>query len=327
MTRRLLTLAMALYSLPVHALELENPVSCNIGADCFIQNYVDTDPSPVAYRDHRCGALSYDGHDGTDFRLSSVNEIASNVSVLAAAAGTVRAVRDGMADINVKSSGKAGVKDKECGNGVLVEHGGGWETQYCHLANGSVAVREGQTVKAGGKLGFIGMSGMAEFPHLHLSVRHNGKELDPFTGRETGSVCGQEAKPDQLWSASSGLRNFYQPTALLSAGFRAGAPDTRGGLDGLDAQKSLPSDTSALVIWVNIMGVQAGDMLEVKLVPPAGETRIFSNIFKERKAQMFYYTGIKNKGGGFPAGFYEGRISLKRNGETVFQRAISAAVE
>lgn len=57
--------------------------------------------------------------------------------VVAAAPGRVRGVRDGVSDASVRDTGTEAVKDRECGNGVLIEHGDGWETQYCHLQRAS----------------------------------------------------------------------------------------------------------------------------------------------------------------------------------------------
>ena len=44
------------------------PIDCEIGVSCFIQNYVDRDPTP-GRADYRCGHLSYDKHKGTDIRI------------------------------------------------------------------------------------------------------------------------------------------------------------------------------------------------------------------------------------------------------------------
>src|SRR5262245_33586118 len=44
------------------------PLECGANASCFIQNYADHDPGPAA-RDPTCGPLTYDGHDGLDFRV------------------------------------------------------------------------------------------------------------------------------------------------------------------------------------------------------------------------------------------------------------------
>ena len=73
-------------------LRLQLPVACVIGSTCFVQHYVDEDLSPNS-RDYQCGTLTYDGHDGTDFRVPSLAAQKAGVSVLAAARGRVLRVR------------------------------------------------------------------------------------------------------------------------------------------------------------------------------------------------------------------------------------------
>src|SRR5262245_17608090 len=162
-----------------HAIELGRPIDCEIGRTCFIQNYVDHDASPDV-RDYRCGTLTYNGHNGTDFRLPTVAAQRSGVNVLAAADGQVLRTRDGMADISISAAGAPSVADRECGNGVVISHAEDWETQYCHLAQGSLRVKAGDRVVAGQPIGHVGLSGKTEFPHLHLTVRRGGKVVDPF---------------------------------------------------------------------------------------------------------------------------------------------------
>ena len=93
------------------------PVACELGRACFIQNYVDADPSASA-RDYTCGTLSYDGHNGIDFRLPTTAAQQAGVDVLAAAPGRVLRRRDGMADISVREGSRDAVKGAECGNAV-----------------------------------------------------------------------------------------------------------------------------------------------------------------------------------------------------------------
>src|SRR3954469_22190120 len=104
-------LAAPLQAAPVFSLPLE----CEIGSACVVQNHVDRDPGPAA-RDYRCGFLTYDGHKGTDIRVSDRARYKDGVAVLAAAPGRVRAVRDGMAD------GER-VAGREAGNSVVIQHG------------------------------------------------------------------------------------------------------------------------------------------------------------------------------------------------------------
>ncbi|MDP1578512.1 MAG: M23 family metallopeptidase, partial [Cypionkella sp.] len=247
-----LTLSMAL-AFPAGAFELAFPADCRLGDTCYIQQYVDHDPGPSA-QDFTCGPLSYEGHDGTDIALPSRAAMFAGVNVLAAGAGTVKGLRDGIADFAPV------VADKECGNGVLVDHGGGWETQYCHMKQGSVRVQVGDAVVPGSVLGQIGQSGMAEFPHLHLSVRHNGAELDPFAPDSLTS-CG--APGPGLW----GEPLAYQPGGLLSLGISAAIPDYPAVKAGL-ASPDLPKDAPALVVWAFLFGAQAGDAILFRLTGP-----------------------------------------------------------
>ena len=60
---------------------------------------------------------------------------------------------------------------------LVIDHGEGLETRYAHLKD--FAVRPGQRVEAGAKVGTVGMSGRTTGPHLHFEVRNSGQALDP----------------------------------------------------------------------------------------------------------------------------------------------------
>ncbi|MEX2648168.1 MAG: M23 family metallopeptidase, partial [Alphaproteobacteria bacterium] len=224
-TRSLLALvAAALWPVAAagQAPRFEVPIDCAVGRDCFVQNYVDQDAS-AGYADFACGSLSYDGHDGTDIRLTNLVAMTRGVAVLAAADGTVLRTRDGMDDVSVAEIGAEAVEGREAGNGVIIDHGDGWETQYGHLRKGSVRVAPGQRVAAGEPIGLVGLSGGTEFPHVEFVVRHGGEEVDPFIGLAPGSGCGVGDAP--LWSAAAMSRLAYRAGGLLSAGFATEAPD------------------------------------------------------------------------------------------------------
>jgi murein DD-endopeptidase MepM/ murein hydrolase activator NlpD len=149
---------------------------------------------------------------GIDLRLRTTADVEKGVAVKAGADGVVIGARDGMEDQLVRSDAdRAAIKDRECGNGVLLDHGQGWHTQYCHLRKGSVAVSQGDQVDAGAKLGEVGYSGDAAFAQVHLQVTKDDKVVDPFL-TDANAACGKEgtmlgAAPVQLW-----LRSVSRPT-------------------------------------------------------------------------------------------------------------------
>lgn len=61
------------------------------------------------------------------------------------------------------------------GNYVVIDHGNGEFSVFAHMKKGSVAVKAGDRVKQGQKIGEIGWSGDAMFPHLHYQLQRDAK--------------------------------------------------------------------------------------------------------------------------------------------------------
>lgn len=283
------------------------PVDCTLGETCYIQQYVDHDPGPGT-RDFTCGGLSYDGHKGTDFGLPTHAAMARGVNVLAAAPGIVGGIRDGMEDRLFAGEDLGG---RDCGNGVVLRHADGWESQYCHLQKGSVQVRSGQVVEAGAVLGRVGLSGRTQFPHLHLSLRHEGAVVDPFAP-DGAEACGSDRT---LWIT----RLNYTPGGLLDIGFAPGVPDFDAVQAGT-ADRIPPDRHSALVGFALAFGGQKGDVVEIAIDGPAGEV-ITTNIEIDRaQASFFRAAGRKRQAEGWPAGDYVLTVRFLRDGAVVDSR-------
>ena len=74
---------------------------------------------------------------------------------------------------------KAG-RESGYGNRVEIQHANGYITTYNHLSGYARGLTEGQRVRQGQVVGYLGMTGLATGPHLHYEVIVNGHFVDPL---------------------------------------------------------------------------------------------------------------------------------------------------
>jgi hypothetical protein len=294
---------------------LSLPIACVPGRTCEVQHYVDRDPGP-GVRDYRCGAQTYEKHNGVDIRLPDMAAQRRGVNVLAAAAGRVTRLRDGVQDISVHAPGAPPVANQECGNGVVVDHGGGWETQYCHMARGSLVVKVGDTVAAGAPLGRVGLSGNTEYPHVHMTVRHAGQVVDPFAP-DMAAACGPQPG---LWTAQAAAGMPYRSGAVLNAGFAGGAVS----MADVEEARVAPAraDAPYLVAYARGIALSQGDVIELDLKGPGGASLAHSRLppLDRWKAQHIAYVGKKRPPAGWPPGVYTTDYTVWRGGKAAATR-------
>lgn len=291
------------------------PVACEMNIDCFIQQYVDVDPSRSA-QDFTCGPLTYDGHKGTDFRLRDRQMMRDGVAVIASEGGVVKGVRDGMQDVDVTTiGGRAALGGKDCGNGVRIDHGNGWSSQYCHLRRGSVQVRNGQQVQRGQQIGLVGMSGAAAFPHVHVTFRKDGEVIDPYRGIGPAQACGGSYQP--IWSDDVTEQTAYRPGGILTVGMHGDPDMTYEDIkEGRGNPAAIATDAPALIAWAHVFGIRKDDILRTRITGPDGGT-FFENVSKphpKNQAQSWKWSG-KRARSGLVAGEYRALIELVRDGK------------
>lgn len=111
--------------------------------------------SPFGLREHPVTGAG-DFHTGVDIAA------AEGADILAAYPGVVAEV--GSSEIY--------------GNYLVLDHGGGLTTRYCHCS--LVLAREGQRLRAGARIAEVGSTGMVTGPHLHFEARVRGDLIQPL---------------------------------------------------------------------------------------------------------------------------------------------------
>lgn len=285
------------------------PLDCSLGQDCYVQNYVDRAPGPGA-RDVACRHLTYDGHKGTDFALTSFEAMEQGVAVFAAAPGTVRATRDGMPDLGLAGTPPEELANRDCGNGIVIDHADGWQTQYCHLRRGSVSVKEGEEVAAGQTIGAVGYSGRSEFPHVHLSLRHDGAVIDPFDIAPPSACAGDPEADLPAWAGPVP----YSGSGLIALGVASEVPGYDEVQSGAAGHGRLPASAPALVGWAFAYGTRAGDRLAITLTDPTGAVAFEHEASFERDQARAYRAAGRKARGDWQAGIWRLDVRLLSEG-------------
>jgi hypothetical protein len=161
----------------------------------------------------------------------------------------------------------------------------------------------------------IGASGLAEFPHVHLSIRRDGVTVEPLTGRPLrlgAEACGDTT--DGLFEPSVERLLSRSPTAILDLGVAKAPPE----LPNLVREGGPPlvKLSEAIVVWVWAINVEQGSLFRIQLLDQ-DRTPILdikTRALEGRKANYLAYVGGKH---GTRAGVYDLRIELLAGTQTV----------
>jgi murein DD-endopeptidase MepM/ murein hydrolase activator NlpD len=313
-----------LFAVPALAIELGLPAQCELGKTCFMQQYPDMDGGSGA-ADPLCGSQSYDGHKGTDLRILSLKDMEKGYPVIAVADGKVLRIRDGETDHLVETEeDRARISGKECGNGLVMQLEDGYEVQYCHLKKGSLAVKPGTDVRKGDRLGDVGSSGLAQFPHVHITVSRNGETLDPLTGRKLSEGCTQTFQEDaSLFSSGIVEKLDLKKPDILASGL-AGKPIDHQALvtDGPPPQVS--SSDSVFVAWAWFANLRKGNTIRLVLKDGQGNTLV-DNTSKPLDRDKATFSAFAGKKRTLSPGSYEVDISVMQD-DTLLRSASTAII-
>ena len=285
---------------------LQFPVKCELNKDCWISEYPDVDASDD-WHDYTGGKRTTNNHLGTDILIKDLNEMEKGVPVHAASNGVVTAVRDEVNDINVKEIGTNTVDKIGCGNAAVISLGNGWTNIYCHLRKGSVTVKKGDNVSAGQRPGYVGMSGLAETPHLHFQVQHFKELVDPFTGN---SLNTSKKITHTLWSNNVIKQLKYYPTFI----YNIGVTDKNSNIIDLQSGKVLPvalnSNMPVVFLWADIFGLDKNDKIQFVITDYKGNKLIDKSFVLEKSNVRRFFT-LKHAGS-LKSGLYKASVTLHK---------------
>jgi murein DD-endopeptidase MepM/ murein hydrolase activator NlpD len=103
------------------------------------------------------------------------------------------------------------------GNAVMIDHGGGLVTMVFHLSD--IAVKAGDQVKRGQKVGSVGETGRTTGPHLHFGARWQGQRID------AAALLGD---PSKLPGIGEGLADSSDEKAVEADATRTAPEDAAG---------------------------------------------------------------------------------------------------
>ena len=300
--------------------KLSLPIACELDVNCWISRYMNLNTAEAPL-DYQCGRLTDSEHSGVDFALKDLKQMYEGVFVLAPAAGVVKGMRDEMADVAITKETLPKIRGKECGNGVYLDHGDGLETQLCHLRRGSIVVKIGQKVNAQQILGLVGLSGMSEYPHVHISTFYKGKKIDPFLGPREPSdqKCGN---PKPLWDEPSLRKMSYYAGRNYNFGVSQEKPSIHKIRNGDYRHIKILMDPAAIIGWSEFFEVNGGDRIALEIRTPSG------NIFEQSdtmipkyQARYTVFTGKQKPPEGWEKGQWQLVITYKpSNGQPTHKK-------
>jgi len=89
------------------------------------------------------------------------------------------------------------------GKTTIINHFNGYKTLYAHQNAFAKSIRQGQNIKKGELIGYVGNTGLSSGPHLHLGLYKNGAAINPLSVINKPSADGLETKEKASFLANT----------------------------------------------------------------------------------------------------------------------------
>ncbi|WP_164469896.1 peptidoglycan DD-metalloendopeptidase family protein [Aliarcobacter cryaerophilus] len=108
-------------------------------------------------------------------------------------------------NIYAASDGKVEFVGTQSGYGktVIINHQNGYKTLYAHQNGFAKGLRQGQVIKKGTHIGYVGSTGLSSGPHLHLGMYKNNVAIDPMTVLQRPKFEGLDPKEKPIFLANT----------------------------------------------------------------------------------------------------------------------------
>jgi hypothetical protein len=174
---------------------------------------------------------------------------------------------------------------------------------------------------AGDVLGMVGESGETQFAHVHLSVRKDGKDIDPFIGEPATVSChaGSTRLPDAtLWKPEIRSQLEAPMTAVLEVGFADSEPTLEVLEDGHSNLMPPQRTTPLLRFYARLMHLHAGDRVRLRADFPGGTPMDLTGEPLPRDKAVYVLHAARRRGSEpWPAGRYAGHVDVLRDGGVI----------
>ena len=108
-------------------------------------------------------------------------------------------------NIYAASDGKVEFVGTQSGYGktVIINHQNGYKTLYAHQNGFAKGLRQGQMIKKGTHIGYVGSTGLSSGPHLHLGMYKNNVAIDPMSVLQRPKFEGLDPKDKSTFLANT----------------------------------------------------------------------------------------------------------------------------
>lgn len=108
-------------------------------------------------------------------------------------------------NIYAASDGKVEFVGTQSGYGktVIINHQNGYKTLYAHQNGFAKGLRQGQMIKKGTHIGYVGSTGLSSGPHLHLGMYKNNVAIDSMSVLQKPKFEGLDPKEKPIFLANT----------------------------------------------------------------------------------------------------------------------------